>query len=46
MEKMKKKIKNNICEHMLISNLKVTNSLRVDFIEFAWEVFWLPSFYF
>ena len=31
---------------MLISNLKVTNSLRVDFTEFAWAVFWLPSFYF
>ena len=39
-------INNNICEHMLISNLKVTSSLKVDFAEFAWAVFWLPSFYF
>ena len=31
---------------MLISNLKVTNSLKVDFREFAWAVFWLPSFNF
>ena len=31
---------------MLISNLKVTNSLKVDFTGFAWAVFWLPSFYF
>ena len=31
---------------MLISNLKVTNSLKVDFTEFAWAVFWLPNFFF
>ena len=37
---------NNICEHMLISNLKVANSLKVDFTEFKRAVFWLPSFYF
>ena len=37
---------NNICEHMLISNLKVSNSLKVDFTEFTRAVFWLPSFYF
>ena len=34
MEK-KRNINNNICDHMLISNLKVTNSLKVDFTEFA-----------
>ena len=39
-------INNNICEHMLISKLKVTNSLKADFTEFAWAVSWLPSFYF
>ena len=26
--------------------LKVTNYLKVDFTEFAWAVFWLPTFYF
>ena len=31
---------------MLISNLKVTNSLKADSTEFAWAIFWLPSFYF
>ena len=35
---------NKICEHMLISYLKVTNSLKVDLTDFAWVVFWLPSF--
>ena len=29
---------------MLISNLKVTNSLKVDFTEFTWAVLWLPGF--
>ena len=51
-KKKKRNIGNNICEHMLISNLKVTNSLKitnslkVDFTEFAWAISWLPSFYF
>ena len=26
--------------------LKVTNYLKVDFADFAWAVFWLPTFYF
>ena len=39
-------MKNNNCEHMQISNFKVTNSLKVDFTEFTRAVFWLPSFYF
>ena len=45
---IKNKIKkhNKICEDMLLSNLKVTNSLKVYFTEFAWEVFCLSSFYF
>ena len=31
---------------MLINNLKVTNSLKVDFTEFSWAVFWIPIFNF
>ena len=33
-------------EHTLISNLQVTNSLKVDFTEIAWEVVWILNFHF
>ena len=39
-------INNIIYEKILISNLWVINSLKVDFTEFAWALFWLSSFYF
>ena len=45
-QKKKNKKKQSKTKKKLIGNLKVTNSLNVDFTKFARAVFWLPSFYF